>query len=71
LRTLVSLTALLYAVNQHRRSVLVLEQIRDRVQNNAIQTRVLHRTLRRQRGSINDIHRYLMPVSKGSEKAAR
>ena len=68
---LTGLAALLYAVNQHRRTVSVLEQIRDSVQNNALQTRALHRTLRRQRGAINDIHRYLLPVSKGSEKATR
>jgi hypothetical protein len=65
------LAALLYAVNQHRRSAIVLEQIRDSVQDNTLQTRALHRTLRRQRGAINDIHRYLLPVSKGSEKPAR
>jgi hypothetical protein len=67
----VGLAALFYAVKQHRRSLLVLEQIRDSVQNNAIQTHALHRTLRRQRGAINDIHRYLLPVSKGSEKTTR
>ena len=47
---LTGLAALLYAINQHRRSMRVLEQIHD---------------------SINDIHGYLLPVSKGSEKAAR
>lgn len=62
---LTGLVALLYAINQHRRSALLLEQIRDSVQDNAIQTRALHRTLRRQRGAINDIHHYLLPVPKG------
>ena len=60
--------ALLCAVTQQRKSTAVLGEIRNCVKESVAETRALHRTLRRQRGAINDIHRYLVPVTKGSSK---
>jgi hypothetical protein len=40
------------------------------MKENVAETRALHRTLRHQRGAINDIRRYLVPVTKGSSKHA-
>ena len=62
------IAALLYAVTQQRKSTAVLGDIRNCVKENVAETRALHRTLRRQRGAINGIHRYLIPVTKGSSK---
>jgi hypothetical protein len=64
------LATLLYAGLQQRKSTTVLGDIRNYVKENVAETRALHRTLRRQRGAINDIHRYLVPVTKGSSKHA-
>ena len=62
--------ALLYAINRRRRSAAILVQIRDVLKQNIAETRALHRTLRRQRGAINDIRGYFIPpVSKRVGKA--
>jgi hypothetical protein len=60
------LTALLYAGIRQRNAVL--GEISTGIKENVAETRALHRTLRHQRGAINDIHRYLVPVTKGSSK---
>ena len=62
--------ALLYAVIRKRQSTDLLGDIHTCLKENVAETRALHRTLRRQRGAINDIHRYLVPVTKGSSKQA-
>ena len=59
------LAGLLYSLTRHRRSTAVLNEIHNSIKENVAETRALHRTLRRQRGAINGIHRYLVPVSKG------
>jgi hypothetical protein len=64
------LTALIYAANRHRKATALLSDIRNDLKENVAETRALHRTLRHQRGAINDIHRYLVPVTKGSSKHA-
>ena len=64
------LASLLYAGLQQRKSTTVLGDIRNYVNENVAETRALHRTLRHQRGAINDIHSYLVPVTKGSSKHA-
>jgi hypothetical protein len=66
----VGLAALLYALTRHRKSSAVIGEIRDSMKETLAETRALHRTLRHQRGAINDIHRYLVPVSKGSKNRA-
>lgn len=48
----------------------VLDEIRDSIRDNVVETKALHRTLRHQRGAVNDIHQYIMAVSKGSGKPA-
>ena len=65
------LAALLCAAGWLRRSTAVLTEIRDSLREGVAEARALHHTLRRQRGAINDIHRYLIPVPKGDEKPAR
>ena len=62
------IAALLYAVTRQRQSTDLLGDIHNCLEENVAETRALHRTLRRQRGAINDIHRYLVPVTKGSSK---
>ena len=42
----------------------VLAEIRDSIRDN-VETRALHRTLRHQRGAVNDIQQYVLAVSKG------
>ena len=54
-------SALLYAVSRQRKSTDLLGDIHNCMKENVAETRALHRTLRRQRGAINDIHRYLLP----------
>ena len=56
-----AVAALLCAVTQQRKSTAVLSDIRNCAKENVAETRALHHTLRRQRGAINDIHRYLLP----------
>ena len=63
-----AILALLYSVTRQQRSTDLLGDIHNCMKENVAETRALHRTLRRQRGAINDIHRYLLPVTKGSEK---
>ena len=65
-----AVAALLCALNRQRESTAVLGEIRDSVKESVAETRALHHSLRRQRGAVNDIHRYLVPVSKGSSKPA-
>jgi uncharacterized protein HemX len=48
----------------------VLSEIRDSIRDNVVETKALHRTLRHQRGAVNDIQQYVMAVSKGAEKLA-
>jgi len=48
----------------------VLDEIRESIRDNVVETKALHRTLRHQRGAVNDIHQYIMTVSKGSGKPA-
>jgi hypothetical protein len=57
--------AWLRALKWQSQSTAVLREIRKSAKESVAETRALHRTLRRQRGAINDIHRYLVPVSKG------
>ncbi len=64
------LAALVYVLYRHREPNAILGEIRDSLKENVTETRALHRTLRRQRGAINEIHRYLVPVTKGLEKPA-
>jgi hypothetical protein len=61
-------SALIYAISRQRQSTDLLGGIHNCLKENVAETRALHRTLRRQRGAINDIHRYLGPVTKGSAK---
>ena len=61
-----SFAALLYPAERLRESHTLLGEIRDSFKESVAETHALHRTLRHQRGAINDIHRYLFPVSKGS-----
>jgi|BarGraIncu00222A_1022003.scaffolds.fasta_scaffold277636_2 hypothetical protein len=68
--TIAGLTALIYAANRHRKATALLSDICNNMKENVAETRALHRTLRHQRGAINDIHRYLVPVTKGSSKHA-
>ena len=63
-----AVAALLYAVTRQRPSTDLLGDIHRYLKENVAETRALHRTLRRQRGAINDIHRYLIPVTKGVSK---
>jgi hypothetical protein len=67
--TIIAIMAIhIYVAGRGRASAETLGQIRDAVKNNLAETRRLHHTLRRQRGDINDIHDYLVPVSKGVRK---
>jgi len=65
---IVGVAALLYAVTRRRRSTDLLGDIHQSMRENVAETRALHRTLRRQRGAVNEIHRYLVPVTKGVSK---
>ena len=62
------LAALLYAANRQCKAITLLGDIRTGMKENVAETHALHRTLRRQRGAINGIHHYLVPVTKGSSK---
>jgi hypothetical protein len=59
---------LVYAVTRRRGSTAVLADIRSTLKEELAETRALHRILRKQRGAINGIHQYIVPVSKGSSK---
>jgi hypothetical protein len=65
-----AIAALLYAVHLQSKSTAILGDIRDSVKETVAETRAVHRTLRRQRGAINGIHSYLVPVTKGAQKQA-
>lgn len=52
-------------------STAALGEIRDSVKENLAETRTVHKLLRRQRGAINQMHQYLMPVPKGVKKRHR
>jgi hypothetical protein len=56
-----AIAALLYSVTRQRQSTDLLGDIHNCLKENVAETRALHRTLRRQRSAINDIHRYLVP----------
>ena len=45
----------------------VLDEIHDSIRDNVIETRALHRTLRHQRGAVNDVHQYVVVVSRGAK----
>jgi hypothetical protein len=66
-----ALAALLVALRRQRESTAALGEIGESMRDSVKETRALHNTLRRQRGAINDIHRYLIPVSKGSPQTTR
>ena len=55
---------------QQRAAESQLQQIRNTVEQNLAETRVMHRNLRRLRGAVNQIHQYLLPVPKGVKKPA-
>jgi hypothetical protein len=63
-----AVAAVLYAVNRQRQSTDLLGDIHQSMKENVAETRALHRTLRHQRGAVNDIHRYLVPVTKRVSK---
>ena len=65
------LAALLYVANRQCKAITLLGDIRTGMKDNVAETHALHRTVRRQRGAINGIHRYLVPVTKGVEKAGK
>ena len=44
------------------------EELRERFEEAAVDTKPIERALKEQRGVINDIHRRLLAVSKGLEK---
>jgi len=44
------------------------EELRERLEEAAVETQPIRRALKEQRGVINDIHRRLLAVSKGLEK---
>lgn len=46
------------------------EDLRNRLANTLAAEEPLLQELKQQRGLLNDIHHYLLPVSKGSEKPA-
>jgi len=52
-------------------TALALSEIRRTLDQILAGSRAIEHTLAEQRGAINDIHHYLLPVSKGSEKVAR
>jgi len=47
-----------------------IKLIRQAVEKNLAETQAMHRNLRRQRGAVNQMHRYLVPVSKGVKNPA-
>ena len=47
-----------------------IKLIRQAVEKNLAETQAMHRNLRRQRGAVNQMHRYLLPSQKGSKTAA-
>ena len=65
------LAALMCALGRQREMTAALGEINESLKESAQDTRALHNTLRRQRGAVNDIHRYLMAVSKGSARTPR
>jgi hypothetical protein len=62
------LAALLYVANRQCKAITLLGDICTGMKENVAETHALHRTLRHQRGAINGIHRYLVPVTKGPSK---
>ena len=50
---------------QARRCCKEIKLIRQAVEKNLAETQAMHHNLRRQRGAINQMHRYLIPSTKG------
>ena len=57
---------LLYVTRRRQPSPLTVSEAGNTLRQLLAEARALHRTLRRQRGAINDIHKYLITVPKGS-----
>lgn len=57
---------LLHLTRHREPSPLTVSEAGNNLRQLLAEARALHRTLRRQRGAINDIHKYLIAVPKGS-----
>lgn len=68
------LFGLIYNLRRQRASAREIREIRNIAAKNLTETQEIHRTLRRTRGTLNQLHKYVMPdvlpVPKGAKKAA-
>jgi hypothetical protein len=65
------LFGLIYKLRQQGATAKEIKLIHNAVEKNIAETVAVHRTLRRTRGAVNQIHQYLEPpVTKGVKKAA-
>ena len=64
------LFGLIYKLRQQGATSEQIKLIHQAVDKNLRETEELHRTLRRTRGAVNQIHQYLLPVQKGMKTPA-
>lgn len=63
--TPLAIAALFYDLRQQRASAKEIKLIRQTVEKNLAETQAMQHNLRRQRGAVNQMHRYLLPSQKG------
>jgi hypothetical protein len=67
---LAGLAAFLYALNWRHNSATMLHEIRATLKQNGNKTHQASELLSKQHRAIKEFHAYLLPVTKGSTKAA-
>ena len=65
---LAGIAALLYAAACHRQSTNLLRKLAGRLEPDIASTHETYRVLKRQRSATEEIHEYLVPVTKGSSE---
>ena len=63
-----ALFGMIYALREQGASAKEIKLVRQAVEKNLAETQAMHHNLRRQQGAVNQMHRYLIPVTKRSEK---
>ena len=65
-----ALFGMIYELRKQGASAKEIKLIHRAVEKNLAETKAMHHNLRRQRGAVNQMHRYLLPVTKGPGKPA-
>ncbi len=60
-----ALFGMIYKLRERGAAAKELKLIHQAVEKNLAETQAMHHNLRRQRGAVNQMHRYLLPSKKG------